>query len=156
MSLSEPPKTNKESARIPLSRNKTHTAVSLPIPLYDKLCKQARDADRSLAKQIEHYMRIGASVDTMLPSSQVDKVKNNGKTLLDAVADLAKNGPPQEFVERVKRKNPSRIHFKDDKAYLSKPDGTVLEGRLSIVGDFIYERTVVPAALTENIQHHSV
>lgn len=139
-------------------KNKTHTAVSLPLPLFEELRKLADASDRSVAKQIEHYMRIGMSLETALPSADVDKVKTKKKSFFEVISDMVENGgPPKHIVERLKRENPSRIHFGNEKAYLTKPDGSVLEGHLSEIGDFVYERTLLGKTMKEDqVQHHSV
>lgn len=125
-------------------RKKTHTAVSLPLPLFEELHKLADASDRSVAKQIEHYMRIGMSLETALPSADVDKVKTKKKSFFEVISDMVENGgPPWHFVERMKRENPRRIHFDpNDKSVAYQTDdvaGTVIKGRLTEAGDFIPE-----------------
>lgn len=129
-------------------------AVSLPIPLFEELRKLADASDRSVAKQIEHYMRIGMSLETALPSADVDKVKTKKKSFFEVISDMVENGgPPKHIVERLKRENPRRIHFdpSDIKVAYQIDDtaDTITKGRLTESGDFIPEDCV-------HVQHHSV
>lgn len=64
-----------------------------PVKLSDTLVDAARaaaeDADRSLAGQIEHWARLGRSVEGALTADDAGKIKRAGKSLKHAIPDSA-------------------------------------------------------------------
>lgn len=62
-----------------------------PVKLSDALIDAARaaagDADRSLAGQIEHWARLGRSVEGALTTNDAGKIKRAGKKLEHAIPD---------------------------------------------------------------------
>jgi len=62
-----------------------------PVKLSDTLVDAARaaaeDADRSLAGQIEHWARLGRSVEGALTANDAGQIKRAGKSLARAIPD---------------------------------------------------------------------
>jgi hypothetical protein len=62
-----------------------------PVKLSDALVDAARaaaeDADRSLAGQIEHWARLGRSVDGAVTAADAVKIKRAGKRLAQSLPD---------------------------------------------------------------------
>ena len=122
-----------------------HTAVSLPTELMDLIRKDADASNRSMAKQIEHYMQIANTVETILPVATVNDVKakkySARELLLGLVKTLEEGVHTTEAYKRIVKENPRRVHFDSNDhtvAYLTDDTkGTVTKGRLTEQGDFI-------------------
>ncbi|MDD2610660.1 MAG: hypothetical protein PHX60_13425 [Giesbergeria sp.] len=125
------------------SKEKGHTAVSLPRTLAAQLSAASELSGRSAAKQIEHALRIAQAVEAFLPASSVNELKKGlypANQLLVGLAAVLSDLSKSTALARIKEQNPSRIHFDPNdptKAFCTQPDGSVVEGRLLDNGDFV-------------------
>lgn len=125
------------------TKEKGHTAVSLPRALAAQLSAASELSGRSAAKQIEHALRIAQAIESILPTSSVNELKQGlypANQLLVGLAAVLGDLSNSTALDRIKEQNPSRIHFDPNditKAFLTKPDGSVVEGRLLDNGDFV-------------------
>lgn len=125
------------------TKEKGHTAVSLPRALAAQLSAASELSGRSAAKQIEHALRIAQAIEALLPASSVNELKQGlypANQLLVGLAAVLSDLSKSTALARIKEQNPSRIQFDPNdptKAFLRKPDGSVVEGKILDNGDFI-------------------
>lgn len=132
------------------SKERGHTAVSLPRALAAQLSAVSELSGRSAAKQIEHALRLAQAIEKILPASTVNELKQGlypTNQLLVGLATVLSDFSKSTALARIKEENPSRIHFDPTdhtKAFWTKPDGSVVEGRILDNGDFVPDPSKPP------------
>ncbi|HKR64370.1 MAG TPA: hypothetical protein VJZ00_11615 [Thermoanaerobaculia bacterium] len=115
----------------------------MPVKLSDDLVQQAREeakaADRSITSQIEHWARLGRSVETVLRHDDVVALKRSDevpighaskRVILAALRALASGEPQRELASILMR---GRVVYQDDGSggvERIERDGTRSVGRL--------------------------
>ena len=74
--------------------NSSFKQVSLPVDLLQEITAAAQADDRSVPKQIEHWVRLAQTIEQILPPKTVSDIKQNKKpapTLLEGLAAVLLN-----------------------------------------------------------------
>lgn len=125
------------------AKEKAFKQISFPRDFVDAMSAQANAADRSAAKQIEHYVRIAQVVEQILPSTAVMALKAGemqaSALLTGLAAALANPGQSSAFRGTIEA-NPIRISQDPDVpngVIRTNADGTKERGRLNERGEFV-------------------
>ena len=110
--------------------------MGMPVKLSDELVQSARDesasTDRSITGQIEHWAKIGRSVETVLRHQDVQALKG-------APAKTTLRGPMRQAVQAVLQ----RVAAEEDRGALAR---RLKRGRV------VYQSDPAGSGLTERIQ----
>lgn len=118
--------------------NQTNSAfkqVSLPIAFLDEVKAAADAADRSVPKQIEHWVRLAQALEQVLPPKTVNDAKQGTlpkPDLLTALAAVLANPKVEADGWRISvdPNDPTRV-------WQTSPNGAVFHGTLLEDGGFV-------------------
>lgn len=89
--------------------NSSFKQVSLPVDLLQEITAAAQADDRSVPKQIEHWVRLAQTIEQILPPKTVSDIKQNKKpapTLLEGLAAVLLN--PAAHVHTLTKNTPTQ------------------------------------------------
>lgn len=102
------------------------TAIKISTELAEEARAAAADADRSLTGQIEHWARIGKSIEPRLSSAAVAALKRSGGEL-SALEDAEERTRVMEALDELR----SRPPFQVTTSYLREMSGPLYEAHPS-------------------------
>lgn len=125
------------------AKEKAFKQISFPRDFVDAMSAQANAADRSAAKQIEHYVRIAQAVEQILPSTAVMALKageTSASELLTGLAAVLANPGQSSAFRGSMDANPVRISQDPNVSggvIRTNADGSKERGRLNERGEFV-------------------